>query len=311
MTRNAGNAYGIGDGDIKYFLPIEEGCEFFPIAISEQEMEVYEQVSQSAHQKSEQDQKQPQELESALCHHAFQEGISADGIRMVFANHSVNRCRASLAAVNQIIYHLCRQSVSGRVSAATLSGFVRGGVIRLKDSVAYSCHWAAAQMEKWWGDAMSPSTFRRIRDDLAGLECFEIDRVAPQSTYKITSLHKVDIRQLLRVAAVLIDRLSAEADGFVLLMPSHRVGLLAALWGNYFSGTIYAPDSECRERSVESAETDLAKAEELAQEFGWSEYLSTIYRAQASVLKRTVRHLRDRSRASIVDHRLFDEPLPF
>jgi hypothetical protein len=94
-------------------------------------------------------------------------------------------------------------------------------------------------------------------------------------------------------------------------MPSHRVGLLAALWGNYFSGTIYAPDSECRERSVESAETDLAKAEELAQEFGWSEYLSTIYRAQASVLKRTVRHLRDRSRASIVDHRLFDEPLPF
>jgi hypothetical protein len=315
MAQNTGNAYEIGNGDIKYSSPIEGVNKFFPDAIEDREREIQKMKSApskplcSGFGKKEQKISKPEE--NALCHHAFEQGVSADELHIVFANHSVDRCRATLASINQIVYHLCRQSVTGRVSASILSGFVRGGVIALRDSVAYSCHWAAQQMAKWWGDAMSATTFRRIRDDLEGLGCFRYDRVGSGSTRQVTNLHEVDLPQLLRVAAVLIERLSAEPDGFILLMPGHRVGFLASLWRHYFKGTIYSPDSESRERSIDSAQFELARAEQLAIEHSWSEYLSAVYRAQVDHLKRNVRNLRDRTRAAKADCRLFQELLPF
>lgn len=312
VTQIAPNPLQGGDGDINS-LPISmSDRNFFPEAIAHQEWASI--ATKSTPVKGfgieKEEIKQPQTSERLLCHHAFPDGIP-DDIMITLANYSADRVRATLASINQIVYHLCRKSVSGRVSAATLSGFVAGGVIKLGDTVAYSCQWAAQQMQRWWGEGMSATTFRRIRDDLEAWGGFVIDRVAPGSTRKITNLQGVDLPQLLRLAALCIQRLSAELDGFELLMPAHRCGFLASLWRLYFAGTIYAPDADVAERSVESLEGELAKAQQLATEFSWSQYLADTYRSQVDRLKRQVRFMRDRLRSESTDTKLFEESLPY
>lgn len=278
------------DGDIKDSRSRSEDLNVFPIAgaprrspepPSEQGLEDFNNLS-------------PDD-EAFLCHHSTLAGVSESEIRIEIANHSPRYARAILAQINQIIYHLIRQAVAGLTSASALSGLLAARMIALLDGVAYSCDWAAKQMARWWGDGMSATTMRRVRDELERWECFTIDRVAPASTHKITRLAGVDLKRLLLVASWVFQRIAAEFDGCDRYLPSHRCGLLASLWRLFFAGTFYAPNRDDPppdpEQAIALARSRLERAEQLAAEFSWSEFLAVQYREEVDRLRRSLLNL--------------------
>ena len=240
----------------------------------------------------------PLEEESFLCHHSFSEPLSAveqATITEALASHSIYYVRALLAEISQIVYHQCRQVVAGLTSAAQLTGMLTAKLLPILDSVRYSCHWAERQMRRWWGTAMSATTFRRIRDELEVWGCFKVDRVAPGSTHQITALRELDLPKLLLIASMAFQRLSSAPDGWLHFVPGHRCGFLASLWRMYFPGTFYAPASDDWQPDTESKlaakRSDLAKARELQEEHGFSPYLSDQHRAEAEQLQRQIINL--------------------
>jgi hypothetical protein len=278
------------DGDIKDSRHRSEDLNVFPI-----EGEPRRSPETPSEQGSE-DFNNPSPVdETFLCHHSTLAGVSESEIRIEIANHSVRYARAILAQINQIIYHLIRQAVAGLTSASALSGLLAARMITLLDGVAYSCDWAAKQMARWWGDGMSATTMRRVRDELEGWECFTVDRVAPASTHKITRLAGVDLKRLLLVASWVFERIAAELDGCDRYLPSHRCGLLASLWRLFFTGTFYAPDRDDPppdlEQSIALARSRLGRAEHLAGEFSWSEFLAVQYREEVDRLRRSLLNL--------------------
>ncbi|MFM2432904.1 MAG: hypothetical protein RLZZ511_4118 [Cyanobacteriota bacterium] len=242
---------------------------------------------------SESTQTPPLNNESFLCHHAVREGVSESDIRIDLACQSVGYVRALLASITQIAYHLCRQSIAGITSASHLTGLLVARMLPILSQVRYSCAWAERQMARWWSDGMSATTFRRIRDRLESWGCFTISRVAPGSTYKITPLSDVDLPRLLQVAALAFQRLMDEHDAWDRLIPPHRCGFLASLWGLFFSGSFYAPEGDGinLESRLVARQADLALAQELAKEHAWSDYLAGQYRAQITALTAQIRNL--------------------
>jgi hypothetical protein len=235
----------------------------------------------------------PTESEGFLCHHRWPDGVSATEISENLSGHSVGYVRALLASITQIAYHLCRQSIAGITSAAQMTGLLVAKMLPILSQVRYSCAWAERQMARWWSGGMSATTFRRIRDQLEGWGCFTIERVAPGSTYKVTPLSDVNLPRLLQVAALTFQRLADEHDAWDRLIPSHRCGFLASLWGLFFPGTFYAPEGDGIDPKSRLAarQADLSLAQQLLDEHHWSEYLVTQYRAQVAALTAQIRNL--------------------
>jgi hypothetical protein len=280
------------DGDIKETRAIADDFNIFPV-----ESEATRTPETQLGQGSEEFYKPLADNGGFLCHHPTCEAVSDDAIRIALACHTVRYARAMLAQINQVCYHLIRQRVAGMVSATAMSGLLAARMLPVMDRVAYSCHWAERQMQRWWGNGMSATTMRRVRDELEGWGCFQVRRVKPGSTGRVTALECVDLKRLLQIAAWVFRRIADEPDGVDKYLPSHRCGFLAALWRLFFPGTFYAPNLDLPPHDA-AAELNLArsrleKVEQMATEFGWSDFLCRNYREQADRLKRHIRNLEE------------------
>jgi hypothetical protein len=239
---------------------------------------------------------QIEKSETFLCHHDCLEPISDNEIRIALACHSVQYVRALLCEISQIVFHLCRQAVIGRIGAAQLSGMIAAKLLPILDTVRYSCQWAEKQMKRWWGDEMSATTFRRVRSELESWGCFVVQKVKPGSTRQITPLHDVDLARMLQIAAMAFRRLRDEPDGRDRFIPSHGCGFLAALWSVFFPGSLYTehdpanPLPTTLERLADKR-SELSALESKISDFAWSASLVEGYRSAYTSLQAQISNL--------------------
>lgn len=133
----------------------------------------------------------------------------------------------------------------------------------------HSAKWAAEQMERSEGYSQSPSQFRKMREYLAALGCFSVEKrsasrvrdlpsadefakaeltnfTGDRGKKHITELYNVNIERLALVAAALVQSIKAqpaEHDGWLAFGPSHGCAFLAKLWRKLFQGSLFAPDT--------------------------------------------------------------------